>query len=111
MLMTMVTKNWLAARGGLHDARILRVEITTETAVLFVDDEWSNEHDGKDPSGLGAITLYGAAEAEGSIAQLAGGRISELLLETPDRLVVQMCDRDLTVVAISSASWTAGSLS
>lgn len=101
---TPITTAWLVERGLLHDARVLAAKVEGAKVYISIDDEWANEHDGKDRRFAGSLVFEGAAILEGNVATLDGGWISEVEYRGGD-VIFDFCDRDRLVVRASSATW------
>jgi len=102
-----ITGAWLHARGGLHDARVLAVELEDATVRMSIDDEWANEHDQLDPHRGGTLVISGATILEGNVAAIEGGWIIEVVSQDR-KLVFYFCDRDRMSVSYGAAFWVSG---
>jgi hypothetical protein len=100
-----IDAEWLRARGGLHDARVVSVREVHDVTLIEIDDEWANQFDDKDPSRAGVIRLEGAVLMEGSWQDARGGWISELSFNDVGLLQLDFCDSDPVLVQISRVSF------
>lgn len=102
---TVVTTDWLKARGGLHDACINTIQRIESRLVIQIDDEWANEHDGPDDNSPGQLALHGAVLLAGSEEDLPGSYISDFSLETDGNVRLD-CSKGRFRIAVDGIFFT-----
>lgn len=102
-----IDKDWLNARGGLHDATLVSVDQSGAMIELAFDDEWVNERGltlpegGKSP---GIMVLHSARIAKGDPVDAVGGWVSDIQWEGA-ALRIHFCDRDPLEFETREAMW------